>query len=206
MSIKVLATVLGISAPANAILTTFTDRASWEAAVGNNFSIETFDSVTTDQRFDTTKVVGDLTLEGDDGSGNELVIDAQPLQTTSFDINGSTQVQGRTDSAGTNDFFTIDFASPMLAFGATFDDVSDVGISEMIMSSSGVESNRVDIPDNGNGQSFFGFVADEEFTTIQFDPSSSGGDNFGMDDVVYSSVPFELSPTFIIIYFTTCHW
>ena len=48
---------------------------------------------------------------------------------------------------------------------------------------------------NGEGQSFFGFVADKEFTRIKFDPTISGGDNFGMDDVVYSSVPFEFSPS-----------
>ena len=77
-SIAVLATVLSISAPANALnFTTFTDRASWEAAVGGSFSEETFNSFTVDTSFDSSSVdVGDFTLIGTGSGSGRNFIDA----------------------------------------------------------------------------------------------------------------------------------
>ena len=86
-SIAVLATVLSISAPANALnFTTFTDRATWEAAVGGSFSEEDFNSFTVDTSFNGSSVdVGDFTLNGITATSRQN-IDVPPLSTSSFDI------------------------------------------------------------------------------------------------------------------------
>ncbi len=86
-SINVLATVLSVSAPANALnFTTFTNRGLWEAEVGS-FSEETFNSYTVDTSFNDTNVdVGDFTLNGTTGFGGVQIIDVPPLTTSFFNI------------------------------------------------------------------------------------------------------------------------
>lgn len=192
--IGVLATVLGISAPANALnFNTFTDRASWEAAVGGSFSEEDFNSFTVDTSFDngSSVDVGDFTLNGfGDCCSNDNKVDASPFSFGGVD--GTSYVVGQVNNTGST-FFNMTFNSAITAFGAEFDRISDDRITQLVADSEA----PINIPDITSG--FFGIVADGSFSTLAFQPGDSQFDRFGMDNVVYASssasVPFEFSPT-----------
>lgn len=142
---------------------------------------------------------------------NNLLKDANPPQVSAWDINGTTQLQGRTErgGAGADDYFTIDFAEPIRAFGAYFNDISDgsaetqIDIGTAITGSSDpiddiIISGTETVPSAGSDiTSFFGFTSDEAFTRVRFTSIAANGvaDGFAVDDVVSSSVPFEFSPS-----------
>ncbi len=195
--IGVLATVLGISAPANALnFTTFTDRASWEAAVGGSFSEETFNSFTVDTSFNGSSVdVGDFTLNGTSQFSGFQQIDFPPITaSSSLNIDGTTQIVAATGSSSS---FTFTFDAPTTAFGASFNELNSN--NTRLRADSDVVPNLPTVNGGTPGGGFFGFVADGEFTTLNFDSITGSGDGFGMDNVVYASssaaVPFEFSPT-----------
>ncbi len=193
--ISVLATILSISAPANALnFTTFTDRGLWEAEVGGSFSEETFNSYNVDTSFNNTNVdVGDFTLNGTTAFGGVQIIDVQPLATPSADID-SPIIRVAANSVSS---FTATFDSPITAFGATFNGVSDNSAVTQLTAGSDVVGNVPEITLGNTG--FFGFVADGSFSLLTVDSANDVNDVFAMDNFVYASsstpVPFEVSPT-----------
>lgn len=195
-SITVLATVLGVSAPANAIVfNTFSDRASWEAAVGGSFSEEDFNSFTVDTSFDGVNVdVGDFTLNGTSQFSGFQQIDFPPITASGvLNIDGTTQMVAATGSSSN---FSFTFDSPITAFGASFNELNSS--NTQLSADSDIVPNLPTVAGGTPGGGFFGFVADGNFTTVTFDSVTGSGDGFGMDNVVYdsstASVPFEFSP------------
>ncbi|VEP13501.1 conserved hypothetical protein [Hyella patelloides LEGE 07179] len=213
-SIAVLATVLGISFPANALMfTTYTDRATWQAAVGgtDNFSEENFNSFTTDTLFKDTISgldVGEFTLDGDGfvNSSNDIPrIESAPLSSPfpEINVNNSTLVHGLAGGSSSSFFTSLTFDSPITAFGAEFNNVNENAPQNTQIKADGevVDDGTIDsIPTIDFTSSFFGFTADGSFTEVEFKGTGTSSDGFGMDNVVYgssssASVPFEFSPT-----------
>lgn len=196
-SITVLATILGVSAPANAIVfTTFTDRPSWEAAVGGSFSEEDFNSFTVDTSFnsDGSVNVGNLSLNGvGNASFNRIDVPPYIVANPNINVNGTSQVSSEVNSIGTA-FLNIAFSSEITAFGAEFASISDGRITQIVADS----EVPISVPEI-NSTEFFGIVGDGSFSNITFQPGDNQTDGFGMDNVVYfssiTSVPFEFSPT-----------
>ncbi|VEP15557.1 conserved exported hypothetical protein [Hyella patelloides LEGE 07179] len=194
--VAVITLVLTISAPAKAVsVSAFSDRASWEAAVGGNFSEETFNSYTVDTSFvDTSLDVGDFTLNGITSIPGKQKIDVPPLDSASLDIDGSPIINGLTNSSS---FFTATFDSPITAFGANFASVSVNGATRLTGNLIQGGSFSLNVTRN---LSFFGLIIDgDSFNTVALRRINFGNDSFGMDNFVYAdssaSVPFKFSPT-----------
>ena len=197
-SIAVLATVLSISAPANALnFTIFSDRASWEAAVGGSFSEETFNSYTVDTSFNGTPLdVGDFTLNGTANLSSYQTIDVPPFFNSLANVDGTTSINALLDESSS---FSITFDSPITAFGANFSSISTAGAIIQVNADSELVGGIPTNSNTGSDTEFFGFIGDSSFTTLLFDGGGVNDDVFGVDNVVYTSpstpVPFEVSPT-----------
>ena len=194
-----LTAILGVSAPANAIIfSEYTDRASWEAAVGS-FTEEDFNSFTQDVSFAGSSFdVGDFTLSASQQSNsyyNQINdLDSSNILNPPFDdsnINGTNYVYG---TKFPSDTFSVTFDSPIKAFGWEYNSLSGAGWD--------IGGNAISLPNDSNGGgagSFFGVVNTDadSFTTINL---TAGDSAFGLDNFVYSSdvasasVPFEFSP------------
>ena len=193
VGVEVLATVLAVTAPANALnFTIFTDQPSWEAAVGGSFSSEDFNSFTVDTSFNNNSSidVGDFTLNG---TGNNSLFNKIDVPPQSFPINGTANVNPFVSGSSS---LNLTFDSPITAFGATFNSASDFGAITQLTAGSDLVGN---IPSTGNNSTtFLGFIADGSFTTLTVDSANGSFDAFSMDNFVYASsasVPFEFSPT-----------
>ena len=193
-------TVLGISAPAKAVVfDTYTDRANWESAVagqGLSFTEEDFNSFTQDESFAASSFnVGDFSLSASNGSSSFNYIndiDAGNISAgTTNNIDGTNYVRGRKFGSNT---FSVTFDSPIKAFGWEYNDMAGEGWE--------IQGNNFTLPAAGNTDgtgSFFGVVNTDvdSFTTVNL---IGGNNGFGLDNFVYSSdvastsVPFEFSP------------
>lgn len=203
--------LLGFSAPADAVsFTTFTNEADFRAATVS-LTEEDFNSFTADASFDngaTVTVPTGFSLTGflrNPGSGSSLNFNVVVTEerTPERNINGSPYILGITKPAFMSfsaNGFSIEFASPISAFGATFSGVSDNDRMTRIRAVSDAGSFIVgDIPlitEESTG--FFGFTADSSFNTLTFEARTTLGDDlFGFDNVIFQNatpVPFEFSP------------
>ncbi|MEM9273902.1 MAG: hypothetical protein AAGA80_13180 [Cyanobacteria bacterium P01_F01_bin.143] len=188
--LAILVAVGGITTPTNAFtLTSFSDRESWESAVGGDVSEEDFNSYESDTAFNRADLnVGDFILNG---VGHRQIIDSPNdggFEVPSFSVDGTQMILGHTDS---DSYFTITFNSPITAFGADFDDITSQGATELSAGSNPVGT----IPLNTE---FLGFIADESFTTLTFRSANDGFDGFGIDNFIYvfsneSDVPVTIN-------------
>ncbi|MEM8637484.1 MAG: PEP-CTERM sorting domain-containing protein [Cyanobacteria bacterium P01_G01_bin.54] len=183
-SALILAVVAGgalHSAPAEALVTTYTDRAAFQSAAGTTV-LEDFNGFTEDISFSGGGVVdvGDFTLSGTSVFIPSALnmIDAPP--DSGFSINGTSFVSAVTNS---NDSLTIEFASAISAFGADFSYISNSPAS-ITSIDWGLGEPAIEIPALRPG--FFGFVSDTEFSTLTF--TSNGIDTWSMDNIEYALV------------------
>ncbi len=190
-----LVSTLAFSSSAHAIsFTTFTNEAAFRAAAGS-LSTETFNSFSVDTSFNNGGTVNltdfSLTGIGNSGAGNK--IDVPPIDfAAQFNIDGTPAIRGQTNSTVG---FNTTFNSPITAFGGTFNNISDLGITQL----------RVGTDTVGNIPTslvpiFFGFIADGNFTTVTFASANATNDGFGADNFLYGSdtataVPFEFDPS-----------
>ena len=165
----------GIAEAAN--FTTFTDRAAWESAV-SSFSEEDFNDFTENTSFNGSNLdVGDFTL----------VNNLPQIPTANFINTSSTgEIDGtpHVDVVAVPSQFSrvgLTFDSPITAFGADFQNVSEGNFTTQFV----IDSNIIDIPDTPLG--FFGFVSDMSFSEILLQGPIVGGsvDRLRFDNVVY---------------------
>ncbi|WP_293155107.1 hypothetical protein [Okeania sp. SIO2C9] len=174
----------GIAEAAN--FTTFTDRAAWEAAVGS-FSEEDFNDFTEDTSFNGSSLdVGDFTL----------INDLFQIPTANFINTSFTVIDGtpNVDVVAFPSSFSrveLNFDSPITAFGADFQSVSEGNFTTQFV----IGSDTIDIPDTPLG--FFGFVSDMSFSEMLLEGPIVEGfvDRLRFDNVVYeqASTPEPVS-------------
>jgi hypothetical protein len=159
-----------------AALTTFTDRASFEAAL-SSFAVEDFNGVAGQPSILNSPLsVGDLVLEvtGTSQGGGRNAIDAPPVQFG--DIDGTTLVNLALFDPGATLTITVGFAVTALGF-------DEGGLNQGVVQA-GAAGMTALIPSD---PSFFGIVSDTPFTEFTLvDPS--GGEGFRIDNVTYGSV------------------
>ena len=194
--------VLSAAEPAEAIITTFTDRATFENTVGN-FQIEDFNDVTSAVSYFSTPFDAgefELSFSGNPGPfpSDEAAIEVtpQPVNESAWNVNGTHQASasvgpeitlpfiGTIASAGT---VTFTFDTPIFAFGADF-----ANISNAIRTTNLVLGNATfPIRDGISSSGFFGITSHTPFTEISIQNDSFFADGFGFDNVTSQPIPFE---------------
>jgi hypothetical protein len=170
--------VCGVAAPhaaAAPVLTVYTDRAAWEAAVSGTFVEENLNAFNPGVSYELAPLdVGDFTISvsGDTFPGWHQV---GPNNTVN-DVNGTAQLNAITVLNGRT---TLSFDFPVWAFGAHW-----AGISDSRVTSIDVDGTVLPLP-NLN-QAFYGFTSSAPFSSLFLSLTTGGPDGFGMDDVVYS--------------------
>ena len=193
-SLIALATVatagVGFAKPAAAAsFTTFTDLASWEAAVGGSYTLETFDGVSTSMSRGAQTFSGlngfSVTTAGVGGSQRTGV---ENNSRTNFNGTNSLSARGGSSSRrGVAPGFEFNFGGPINAFGFNWRDNDPTDEQELCIGSvcfSGPPSS------SRRGRGFFGVVADPgmEFTEVVYRNRIAGqggalSRGFGIDNV-----------------------
>lgn len=195
----VAAMPLVLGATAVAAVQTFSDRATWLAAVGPLSATEDFSGFVVDTQF-RTQVVGlaggmSITQTGPNTTAFRNLIDVLPLAQT--DNNGTPHASCYTnadDSPGVPTGILINFATNARAWGGeTWGARSGEFMAMDILGIGGVVLATIE-PSNNNGQ-FSGFWGDagEQFTGVRFRSINttvgSGGEGFGMDNLAIVNIP-----------------
>ncbi len=158
-------------------LTVYTDRASWEAAVGGTFSEENFDEYARNVSYEFSPIdVGDFTVSVEGETFGGFWHSVGPAINAN-DVNGTGQLNIATgDTGGT----TLAFDFDIMAFGADWSGVSDSRITSLQIGDA-----VVNLP-NLNSE-FFGIVADESFSSELLFLFQGPADGFAIDNVVYAT-------------------
>lgn len=182
-----------VSSNASALaITTFTDRASWEAAVGT-FSTEDFESANSI----TASTAGDtFTL-----SDFEIVIDSNhgfieiDSAGTGPVISGNKSFFGDVHSPASSAplFQTLNFFDDIFAFSADFARGDASGVSLHI----GGEVLEITF----SGTTFLGFTADELFSSVDIRGGNTGSGFYVLDNIGYASEPTSVpEPASIVLF------
>ncbi len=177
--------LLGIvGTSAEAAVTVYTDRTSFNTAVGP-IVLENFNSFASETPFHTTALdVGDFTLSmtGSPNTGaRRNKIDLPPYEWSVSDIDGTNVVNVLT-ILGDSLFITFD--SPITAFGADFAAFNDGHLRTTIVVSTEVLNPPATA---GNDVRLFGFTSDTPFTVVE--ARAVDNDGYAIDNVSYSVVP-----------------
>jgi len=145
------------------VISVFTDRASWESAVGN-FSIETFDDSVLNDGLNVYSASGG-NVSG--GVFNDAVFEGGFVEDTAWS-----------------------FAGPIRAFGGNWDlgpGSAGTGL-EFVLHGASDSFGVIGRPDINNAYTggFWGMVADTSFDTIQVISAGLGSENYSLDNLVYS--------------------
>ncbi|MEQ9408505.1 MAG: PEP-CTERM sorting domain-containing protein [Fuerstiella sp.] len=166
----------------------FTSESAFLTAIGGTADItENFNAFTTDQSFRNSSFdVGPFTLSSsgsDQNLNTQNTIDADPFAFGGFaNVNNSTFahffLKGGVTTA------SIAFDAPITAFGATFKELGSATTINFT-TQSGAKTLAQSI---GTGVAFFGFTLDPGETITGLTLSvPSGGDGFGMDNVLLAT-------------------
>jgi hypothetical protein len=162
-----------------AVINTFTNRATFNGAVGPT-TVEDFNSFGSEVPFHTTPLdVGPFTFFM---TGSPVTtpprnsIELPPLVFPEFNVDGTTIANVRTIGG---DSLFLSFDKPTLAFGADFASFNDSSLRTQIV----VDGELVTPPVTAGEQvRFFGFETDRFFSTVEFRGISADG--YAMDNVV----------------------
>ena len=164
----------------------YTTKSSFDAAAGTT-AIQTFNSFTADTFFAPTPVVlPGFTLSATSVSiNNGNKIDVPPFEFPAS-IDGSTAVFGFVGSGIT---VTFTFTTPILSFGAGFDDLNTPGTTTI-----SAAGQTLTPPMTVSGQmTFYGFVSTTPFTTVTF-ANNATTDGFYMDNLQFGLAPVAAVP------------
>lgn len=173
LSNTLLAGALALSTgPAFSTVTTYTDRTSWEAAVGS-FVTEDFDGLTPGALSTGTNNVGliDVIISGDPGNG--------ALTGTDLDL--------ETDESGLDTGFpAFDFLGPIIGFGADWVSTATNSILEVTIDGTLISfGNEL----GGSGTGFLGFVSTNAFSGVVFSQTGTANEQFSLDNLSIAAVP-----------------
>ena len=186
LRIGVLLAALLAVAQVQAAVTVFTDRPSWEAAVGGGFATEDFDGVAPYNMGPGPNAAGliDIFITGADAGSNAII-----------DVGGGNHLyQGDVDTSSgriPSIVFLGTFPLGISGFGADWVDTLTAGQLTVT-----IESDTINFSDYlvFPGDGFLGFVADAPFTTATFGTESADGvELFDMDNISINA--FSATPT-----------
>ncbi|MEO1047742.1 MAG: PEP-CTERM sorting domain-containing protein [Pseudomonadota bacterium] len=174
-----------LTAPVSAATTIYTDRASFDAAIVESDFVD-FNDVPSQVNFRSSPFdAGPFTLQGSgSGQGSRNFIDIQPLQFSTFNIDGTTVANLLVNS---NSTVTFTFDNPITAFGADFGSINNVVLRTQANTGSDIVTPPVTPV---SAAQFFGFTSDTPFTSLVFESAAPNGDGFGVDNVsVGAAIP-----------------
>jgi hypothetical protein len=183
--------VLFGSAPASAVVSTFTDRNTWRSAAGAT-TLETFNSFVSDVSFHTVPVdVGQFTMSISgvvftDPPRNS--IDAPPITLFLMGSDGTTLADVHTD---VGDSLFLNFDAPLTAFGADFGEWNTFLASPSTVIVAAGEQIAPPFGTVGIGWRFFGFNSTVPFSSVELRGLSIDG--YAFDNVEFHTVPEPLS-------------
>lgn len=196
----VLVAIMGVvlmTTPSFAVVLTFTDLASWQAAVAGPTFLEDFEGATADDLFgtgSTTSPNGVLSLSADANFSNNALIDVTPYASDGADINGDVVVNMRFldqgHGANAQEAVTVGLPVGVAAFAFEFNNYDSAG-DGTFLSFAGTNGGTVPTFDTSvNG--FFGVVDTDPGATISSfaftgDPNTGTGFSAfnSFDDVRY---------------------
>ncbi len=177
------------SGPLHAGIITFTDRVSWNAAVGAPDFVEDFNSYSSDVSFvDAPFDVGPFTLSHIGPVNDEVSLSRNRIDAASFSsgqsVDGTTRLDLIVNRFSQGVKVCVSFDTPIYAFGFDFDSINLPDFSVELVSGAGTTSLS---PTSASG--FFGFVTSpaEKITEIRF--SGSANDGFVVDNVAGAFIP-----------------
>lgn len=182
----VLAAIV-MSGAAHAGFLTYSDRTTWQAAIGGATGSENFNGFVSDTSFDGTSVAlaAGMTIGTMNASHTNNLIDAPPVGSAEWNVDGSSVANFFNGFSGANTLPFITFGTPVFAFGGDFRSLND-----------GAARTRVEIFDGatllttldpsvaGSDElRFWGFAATagETVTSIVF--TRLENDVFGLDNI-----------------------
>lgn len=166
--------------PAQAAITVFTDRASWEAAAGGTPALfEDFNSVGSDVQLNPGVTLGLLTFTSTSPVLSRL--DAPPL-IPETSVNGTSYLAAQLDNGVES--ITIDITGQaVISWGADVNPHPFDINSLILVSTNGGDNGAFFLPP-GDLSEFRGFIADNPFTQVTFSSAvgfaEHGWDNLGM--------------------------
>lgn len=179
-----------LTVSANAALTFYTDRSSWQSAVGTS-TTESFNFVSPYWLSEGVNNTGLLNIQLiglaaqsqwnaiDDGTGFHSM-DGSPFYQGGSNVNnGENIISGA-------DFIDIHLPDPVMAFGADF--VSTHSGGGLTLSVDGVEYEFGDLLPDGVGTGFLGFISTEPFLTVRLYDNQKR-ETFGLDNVSFTLTP-----------------
>lgn len=177
-----LAMVCTASVSAHAVITSYSTRATFNAAAGA-LNLQDFESYTpaTNIFLGTPYDFGDFSALNDANTGGGTI---------RFPglVNGSIEIEGSIRIGGAEFHLTFDY--PITAIGFDADNLADQRFDDLIFNNS--SGDVVGIHDSADRVRFWGFISDTPFTdlTIRQTGFGSGGgttDGFRFDDMAYSA-------------------
>ena len=189
-SVITICALAAYAGTASAQITVFTDRASWDAAVGGNFVLEDFNSTTPQDILDGQTLDTGLLQITRDGSPNNADGNLAISDGSTFgDIDGTNYLDGETGVTPHENVLFGFNGNPVYAFGADFvSPFSGDGINLSV----GGQLFSLDVIGSGSG--FFGIVNLDGSAVgdiaIVGDPADiTFQELWQADNVVYAAVP-----------------
>ncbi len=153
----------------------YTDRASWEAAVGGDIMTEDFAGAPVGPISTGVQTVGVLEfyMEVLDGSGYNEIRDGGA-------VNGSRGFRGRVSNAGANvggsfsddipTFVQVDYGdAPLTAFGADYSSTTSGAELQITLQGNGATIVFADYLTSGSGSGFLGIIDEDGFDSVWFE-------------------------------------
>ena len=170
----------GASHATAARITVYTDRTSWENAVGNVFTTENFNAVTPFVLPDGLNNVGlfDIEVVGTANLSFPNAIIDPDVTPNSLNIDGTTFFRGASLPAS---FPTLVFPNPIIGFGADWTSPATAGMLTLDILGTVIEFD-VHAPAGG----FLGVVSDTFFTEVAMPTESGPTEGYGMDNVSFA--------------------
>lgn len=178
-------------------ITLYTDKTTWEAAIGAVDYLVDFNTSAGTSFAGTSADFGAFTLAGTSTTSNVVTTGGSGAP----NLTPYAALYTTTNSSGDPvDIVLLTFATPSTAWGADYADVSTVAMQLTFLDGT---MQMVDIPGGGTAGNgiFFGFTSDMPVTEILFYNSNTAGntsEGFGLDNVAgvnVSAVPGPIAGT-----------
>jgi hypothetical protein len=195
---------LSVPLQAKAILV-YSDRPTWEAAIGTVTGSEDFSTFAIDTSFDGSSLAlaAGMTIGsiGADGRGDHNLVDVTPLRSLETDVNTTNDARVLGGPFGPNQSVTpfISFSSPVWAFGADFKNLNDDLLRtyvDLYNGTTNIASIEPVVLPSGNLR-FLGFTSETSVTEIRF--RWAANDAYGIDNIAIARIPIPEPATLALL-------
>lgn len=175
-----LIAMMGLGTRSDASVMVFTDRASWNAAVGG-FLHENFDALPVTDFVTGINSAGLVRVEITGDPGLNGIQDAS----SSFDINSTNFYRGEVDTSGSDaGSAALLFSTPMIGFAADYTRTTDFDHITVTLGATTLNFDLL-LPFPGDG--FLGFVSTVAFRRVDFATELTGlNEVFGLDNLSFA--------------------